>query len=138
MRNTLQKHERLHSIKEIDCLFQDNVSIFVYPFKILYNFSPTSTNAEANVLFTMSHKKFKLAVQRNAIKRQLRECYRTQKCDLINQLNNKKLNAKIAFIYVADTLIPHQEINSKMAITIKRLCKLVEQEQEKKNKNVVI
>lgn len=132
MRQTLPKQERLHSRKEIDELFQNSLSTFVYPFKILYKAVPDASNSEAVILFTMSHKKFKHAVQRNAIKRQLRECYRTQKNDLTNLLKTNNLNAKIAFIYVADSLIAHQDIAIKMKVALQRICKLIEKENQQK------
>ncbi|MDD4848685.1 MAG: ribonuclease P protein component [Bacteroidales bacterium] len=128
MKYTLRKYERLHSKKEIDELFQHSNSLFVYPFKILYATHNDSAIGNASILFTMSHKKFKHAVQRNAVKRHLKESYRLHKLPLIQLLVNKKLNAKIAFIYIADNLITHQEMETKMKLTIKRLCKIIEQE----------
>lgn len=123
MRHTFKKHERLHSRKEIDLLFKNSRSLFVYPFKVLYKSQLDEKKSGAKVLFTMSHKKFKHAVQRNEIKRHLRESYRINKENLVNVLKNRNLNSKIAWIYIADTILPHQEIETKMKNSLHRLCK---------------
>lgn len=128
MRKTFTKQERLRSKREIDELFQNNQSIFIYPFKILYVNKIDEEHYGANVLFTMSHKKFKHAVQRNTIKRHLRESYRIHKVNLIQLLEQKKIHAHIAWIYVADTILSHQEIEAKMILSLNSLCNIFKQE----------
>lgn len=127
-KNTLKKKERLRSRKEIDHLFKNSLSLFVYPIKVLYQINFDEKNSGASVLFTMSHKKFKLAVHRNQIKRQLKEAYRINNENLVTLLKKKNFNAKIALIYIADSVLSHKEIEYKVQIVLKNLCKLIEQE----------
>lgn len=73
------KEERLHSKKLIAELFSKGSSFNLYPlrFVLLRHDAPLSTPPQ--VLVSVSKKYFKKAVDRNRLKRQLREAYRTHK-----------------------------------------------------------
>src|SRR5438309_2863389 len=72
------KTDRLKSRKQIDELFARGKSIVVFPVRVSYRFF----SSEAIILqaaVSVSKKHFKKAVDRNRIKRLLREAYRLQK-----------------------------------------------------------
>jgi ribonuclease P protein component len=73
------KEERLHSKKLIAELFSKGSSFNMYPlrFVLIKQADPSATPPQ--VLVSVSKKYFKKAVDRNRIKRQLREVYRTHK-----------------------------------------------------------
>src|SRR5688572_1261178 len=74
------KSERLSGKRLIDELFEKGSSQFLYPFWILcLNEIKRETGLYPKVLFSIPKKNFKRAVDRNRIRRQLREAYRKHK-----------------------------------------------------------
>jgi len=124
-RQTFTKEERLCSKKLIEELFAGGHSFFEYPFKIVYLIvdedSPWFKTFPAKVLFTISKRKFKLATDRNKLKRLMREGYRKQKYLLYKNLSSKKIKTGIAYIYTAKEMLPYQEIEKKIKTSIVRL-----------------
>lgn len=81
--NTFSKEERLSGIKLIAGLYQGSSSFLCYPYKISWQISPVLQDVPAKVLFSVSKKRYKRAVDRNLLKRQMRESYRLQKQELL-------------------------------------------------------
>jgi ribonuclease P protein component len=102
-RQTFGKEERLCSKALIDDLFAHGQSFFIYPFKLIFFISETEPSAlqsfPAQVLFSVPKRRFKLAVDRNKLKRLLREGYRKEKHHLYQTLNNENRQMNLAFIY---------------------------------------
>ncbi len=73
------KEERLCSKKLIDKLFHGGSSFLLYPFRISWLPEPLPTGVPVQVLISVPKKKFKRAVDRNLLKRRIREVYRLQK-----------------------------------------------------------
>ncbi|WP_142784538.1 ribonuclease P protein component [Changchengzhania lutea] len=86
MKFTFNKNEKLKSTKLIDQLFIEGQSVSVYPLRMVY--LPTTFDSE--VLFktgvSVSKRNFKSAVDRNYIKRLLREAYRLNKPLFFNNI----------------------------------------------------
>ena len=78
LRHTFSKHERLKSRKLIDALFQSGKTFQVFPFRVFYLWEPPSA-VPVQVGVGASKRNFKRAVDRNRIKRLMREGYRLQK-----------------------------------------------------------
>jgi ribonuclease P protein component len=111
MNSRLPKNERLHSKKLIKELFDKGSSFFLYPFKVMVleiNFELPETN---QVLFSVSKKKLKKAVDRNLIKRRMRESYRLNKQILREMNGGKKI---IGLIYVSSEIVTFQVIENKI------------------------
>ncbi|MFT4757081.1 MAG: ribonuclease P protein component [Cyclobacteriaceae bacterium] len=112
------KNERLSSKKLIDNIFLNGKSLFSYPFSIKYLFY---TDQEYNqVLISVSKKKFKRAVDRNLIKRRIKEAYRLNKSTFLKR-NKEKGYLLIAYIYIAKEIHDYSFIESKLIETLKRL-----------------
>lgn len=121
-RNTLTKAERLCSKIQIDKLFSGGAKSFsVYPLRVVFMPVEKTEEALASILISVPKKRFKHAVKRNRIKRQIREAYRKNKHELLDVLYNNEQGMAIAFIYLADELVPTTEIESKMKIALARM-----------------
>ena len=115
-RNTFPKSERLSSKKIIDDLFTQGVTIKHYPFVIKYLPLQEPQNKDIQVLFSVSNRNFKRAVDRNKIKRLMRESYRLNKTP-ITTLSKKYA---LAYVYTARKILPFSEIFTKLNESILR------------------
>ncbi|KAA6313920.1 Ribonuclease P protein component [termite gut metagenome] len=122
-RNTLSKTERLNRKRIIETLFAGGARTFsVFPLRIVY-IPLDSWASPATILISVSKKRFKRAVKRNRVKRQIREAYRKNKHDLFCMLEEKELKLAIAFIYLNDKLAPSVEMEQCMKLLLTRLIK---------------
>ena len=103
--NTFKKSERLCSKKLIKELFNRGSSFYLYPFKVLV-LENESPNKSHQVLFSVPKRNFKKAVDRNLLKRRIREAYRLNKQFYLN--SQPKL---IAYIYSPKEILDFQIIN---------------------------
>jgi len=78
---TFKKEERLCSRKHLDLLFKNGSSFLLYPFRISYLFVDIPANVQAQVVINVPKKRYKRAVDRNLLKRRIREAYRLNKQD---------------------------------------------------------
>lgn len=117
-RYTLDKSERLCSKKLIERLFAGgNKSFPAYPLRVVYMWvTPTDSQADASMLISVPKKRFKHAVKRNHVKRQVREAYRLNKHILLDALKNQETPRKlvVAFIWLDNKVHPTEEVAFKM------------------------
>lgn len=79
MNFTLGKEERLKSRKLIEQLYSEGKSVKVFPLRMVYLQTEHTSEFPAQVGVSVPKRNFKRAVDRNRIKRLLRESYRLQK-----------------------------------------------------------
>lgn len=123
---TFKKEEKLKSRKFIQLLFKQGVSFSNFPFRILYfflekNIAPLQTG------FAVSAKQFKKAVDRNRIKRLLREAYRLQKNALTDTLKMNENFMIVFFVYTGNEIPRYEEVFEKMQSALKRLNKIADE-----------
>lgn len=126
MNRTFPKSEHLYGIKTIERLYNQG-SVFVsYPFRVVYFMVEDKTESvPVRVMVGVSKKKFKNAVDRNRIKRLMRETYRLNKSRLIEFMRENDLNVHLAFQYISDETIPFAEMNSKMEKALAKLITII-------------
>lgn len=124
--NTLCKAERLYSKIVIEKMFAggSSRSFSVFPLRVVY-MPVDSLEASASILVSVPKKRFKRAVKRNRVKRQIREAYRKNKGELKQLLTEKEQKLAIAFIYLSDQLTSSVEIEEKVKLLLARMAEKV-------------
>jgi ribonuclease P protein component len=117
------KEERLCSKKIIDVLFKKGAAEFSHPIRLLYLSTEIFPPPLPQVLFSVSKKHFKRAVDRNLLKRRMREAYRLHKGHFLTSIPGKKFPYALGFIYIAKEKLSFQEIEKKVILLMKRLSK---------------
>lgn len=120
--NDLSKAERLHSRATIEKLFSGGSarSFSIYPLRVVY-MPVDSQEPAASMLISVPKKRFKRAVKRNLVKRQVREAYRLNKSLLSEPLSATGSGVRLAFIYISDELVPTAEIHTKVRTLLSRI-----------------
>jgi ribonuclease P protein component len=111
--------QRLKSDKAIETIFKEGKSLFAYPIKLVYCKLPTdgaTFNFYAGV--SVSKRNFKRAVDRNRIKRQMRESIRLNLMKNPVEMNE---NYAIMVIYVSKEKLDYRIIDKTMAKLLKKV-----------------
>ncbi|MBL4624815.1 MAG: ribonuclease P protein component [Flavobacteriales bacterium] len=130
MRSTLAKGEKLSSQKATEFLFKNGRSFSEFPFRIIHTLAGTGNNFPAQVLISVPKKKFKKAVDRNRIKRQISAAYRLNKQELYDQIKTLDKGLSLAIIYTSTKEEPYSNISAKIILSLQRLAKLYGQTNE--------
>lgn len=104
----------------IEHLFTKGKTMSAFPVKLLYDFSEDETKPlKAGV--TVSSRNFKKAVDRNRVKRVLRESYRLQKIPLQSRILEEGKSLALFFIYTGKQLPVYKEVHEKIGLLLERL-----------------
>jgi len=134
IRYTLGKSDRLKSRKEIEQLFKTGKTFTVFPFRVLYIIKPVvvlvnigqpTAISHLQTGFTVSSRHFKKAVDRNRVKRLMREAYRLQKYELQLSPQLDKSSLSIFLIYVGKEIPEYTLVHEKTSAVLKRLIRLM-------------
>ncbi len=128
---TLHKSERIKMRKDIEYLFKEgkvfNVSpLRVYFFKKEKSLGESEEKTFLQVGIGVSKRYFKKAVDRNRIKRLMREAYRLQKLPLQNILKEKGSSLQVFFIYSGKELPEYLLMKEKIATALLQLQQKIE------------
>lgn len=120
--STLRKAERLNSKILIGKMFEGGVSksFSIFPIRIVY-MPVEQGEASVSILVSVSKRRFKRAVKRNRVKRQIREAYRKNKHLLVEEMERREQRLAVAFIYLSDEFITTAELEDKMKIALSRI-----------------
>jgi len=122
---TLHKQERLKKRKVIEAIFREGISFGAYPFRVFYlkEARDADTDAYAPLQFgvAVSKKYFKKAVDRNRIKRQIREIYRVEKLSLKARLETEQQTLQLFFVYTGKEKTAFALLQSKLQHILQRL-----------------
>ena len=118
---TYQKSDKLKSRKQTQHLFSTGQAINVFPIRLIYTIEPIETSLD-NIAPTSllqagvgaPSRTFRKAVQRNRVKRLLREAYRLEKPNFLTQavLDNKRVN--LFFLYTDALVLTQVAIQAKV------------------------
>ena len=122
------KDEKLKSRKSIDELFAKGKSFTIAPVRVSYIFSKSPESTKLLTGVTVSKKYFKKAVDRNRVKRLLREAYRLQKNDLKELIISRGLAGHVFFMYNGKEIANFQVIMESINKCLQRLQKIAHED----------
>lgn len=132
---TFKKSERLNSKIIIDKLFAGgNSSMAAFPLRVVFMSIPldeapeTMCDVPASILISVPKKRFHHAVDRNRMKRLVREAYRTNKGILWEVLDGKDYKMAIAFICITDKMPTFAQVNKAVTKALVRITEKIEKE----------
>ncbi|MDR3194383.1 MAG: ribonuclease P protein component [Tannerella sp.] len=100
-RATFPKSERLSWKRHIDRLFAEGRSFISYPLRIVYlEVKREQTVTGISILVSVPKKKLRHAVDRNCVKRRIRESYRLRKQDVLRSSAENDKALLLAFLYL--------------------------------------
>lgn len=119
----LSKAERIHSRLVVESLFSSrNSSIAVYPLRIVWTIDEsTEGTAPASILVSVPKKRMHNAVDRNRMKRMVREAYRLNKQILLSRLEGSGRHVDIAFICIADNVPTSSQVSKSVVKALARI-----------------
>ncbi len=121
-RNTFKKSERLCSRLLMERLFQgDSKSVSAYPMRAVFLPVDKSVQQGVSVLISVPKKRFHDAVDRNRVKRQIREAYRKLKHSLVANMVSREEGLLIAFIYVSAKIESTAYVEKRMSRLLEKI-----------------
>ena len=122
-KNYFRKQDKLKSSIEIDTLYRENKFVVSFPLKCYYSFS--EVDAEKNslcVAFAVPKKTFKKAVDRNTLKRRMREAYRLNYRKIFEEfISQKEKQLKLFILYIGKEIVDFACIEKKLQEVLGRI-----------------
>jgi ribonuclease P protein component len=125
-RATLPKSERLSWKRHVDALFANGSSFVAYPLRVIYfPVRNDKQDTRVSVLIHTPKKKLKHAVDRNFVKRRIRENYRLRKHILTDAFTDDGLSLLVAFLYLDNRKSAFATIGRAMEKALSTLCEKI-------------
>lgn len=119
--NKFPKIEKLKSTKDIDGLFNGGKSIHEAPIRAIYKKKVDTSKVSLSVGVSVPKKLIKLAVNRNLLKRRIREAYRLNNHQLKQTLLTSEMQLNLMFVYGSKQILSYSEIEDKIKVILNRL-----------------
>jgi len=120
---TFSKKERIVSNKLMETLFEkgDSQAVTAFPLKAVYlPIDKPQGGTPAQVLISVPKKRFKHAVDRNRVKRQVREAFRHHKEIIYERIATDK-QLLVAFIWLSDRHYVSSEVEQRIVRLLKKI-----------------
>ena len=122
-RFTLSKEERICSKKLINELFTGNGRpMTAFPLRVVFmKRTIVDDQPRAAMLVSVPKRYFKHAVDRNRVKRQVREAFRRNKSIITQNLTDDHEAVAMAFVWLTDEKFPSSEVENRMVRLLTRI-----------------
>ena len=122
-RFTLSKEDRICSKELINELFTGNGrSMTAFPLRVVFmKRTIVDDQPRAAMLVSVPKRYFKHAVDRNRVKRQVREAFRRNKSIITQNLTDDHEAVAMAFVWLTDEKFPSSEVENRMVRLLTRI-----------------
>lgn len=102
-------------------LFAEGHTFRVNPFRITWNKQPLEVDSPVQVMMNVPKYNFHKAVQRNLIRRRMKEAYRLNKQSLYDHLSVTGTQIVVSITYNAKEIVTYDLIEGKIILILQRL-----------------
>ena len=120
-RNTFRKTEKICNQNQIDSLFKEGKSLKSGLFRILFIETETTSKAPVQVLIAVPKKNLRHAVDRNRMKRLIREAYRLSKHTISDKYVKAGIHLDIAIIFMGKQCVSQSDTLTAINVLLDRL-----------------
>lgn len=115
--------------KRLADLYRNGSVIFHHPFKLFYQIQPAQSEGKSGckIIISVPKRNIKRAIDRNRIKRQIRESYRLNFNELHQITDERKVQIELLCLYLPNEHTPTSTLSNKVASLLGRLTQLVAQ-----------
>lgn len=125
--HTIGKSERISRKLVVDSLFNgENESLVAYPIRVVYALLPKD-GEEASILISVPKKKFHHAVDRNRMKRQVRESYRLNKDIVVKKMVGRNDMLAMAFVCIASQPCTSEQVRRSVVRLLHKIAETLNQ-----------
>ncbi|MFD1551404.1 ribonuclease P protein component [Putridiphycobacter roseus] len=123
LKHTFSKAEKLCSKTLISAIYQKGNKLKEYPFILNYMEVPEGYDVASpvQIVVTVPKRRFKLAVKRNRLRRQIKEAYRLNKAPFINAVKTGDKKVALFLVYIGKEKESHLLMEKKIKVLLKRL-----------------
>lgn len=121
----LSRNEKLKSVVRIEKLFTKGKPAWVFPFNVYLRFGSSEEYKENQFLVSVGKHFFKHAVDRNRMKRVIREAYRLNKQPLYDAAAAKGVCFNVGFVYKSRQLSDFALVSESMKKAIAMLAEKI-------------
>lgn len=121
------KKERVTGDKRIEALFSRGRSFMSYPFRVVYLATTPEETTPLSILVSIPKRRIKSSVDRNRMKRLVREAYRQNKHLLASREFAENEHWDVAFVGVSDKRCDYVTVEKGVVKAIKELYRRIEE-----------
>jgi ribonuclease P protein component len=119
--HTYSKAERLKSRKRIEAIFKTGKRVPAHPLMFIYRLHDDNPESLLQAGVGVRSRQFRKAVDRNRIKRMLREAYRLQKEQLRQQVHGGRKSLDLFMIYTGQEMPVYADIFTKAGEALRKI-----------------
>ena len=124
MNQTLNRSSSLKSRSVIKAIFENKKGFIQYPIRVSY--IEQEASVPLKLVFSAPKRNFKKAVDRNRLKRMMREAYRTNQDLLTSSLVNEQKSLAVYIGYIGKEFFAYSIIEEKIKLSLIRLQQEIE------------